>query len=597
MEGAGRSALRASGVLGSSWSLCLLTTALLVNADYAVARGVHNDSGLANVDEQSFLLEKGKPAGSLPNATVPVSYENEEMPQLAPKEEEAGNASSPLSWQHQQQLAAPLLVLPCVPPSIDEFPRDPFTQEQRLQGWLAMHFLVLAYLCCMLAIVCDEYFVPCLERLSDALKISSDVAGATVMAVGTSSPELYSAIIGSFVTEGDIGVGTIVGSAVFNILGVTSVTGIYLLSTTAQLEWYPIVRDCLLYVASVSVLAVCISDSTVHWYEAASLLLLFCVYVLVMHYNPQLKSLAVAQVDDIVAYIKSEKSAERPGKSRASAAPVAATGAPAVSDVAAPLLSTNHVSQSPLESTAAVVQARLGAATEKGYDDVSGGIRPLMGPECHAQAVAVEINGETEVGFVKPPASSETQSCAEKPGRRGCLSRTWWLVTLPASLLLRVTVPNCLLSYLCAWMVTVIGYTLNIPDSVSGLTILAAGISVPEIITTVLIVKMGFGNMAFSNLIGSNIFDILFCLGLPWLVKTLCNTGGRLRINSGALTYTTLTLLGTTVLMLVTLCAARWRLNWRVGLVCLGLYVVFLTLACCYELNYFGPFNPPTCRE
>uniref|UniRef100_A0A224Z1A5 K+ dependent ca2+/na+ exchanger nckx1 n=1 Tax=Rhipicephalus zambeziensis TaxID=60191 RepID=A0A224Z1A5_9ACAR len=611
------SALRASGVLGSSWSICLLTTAVLVHADYAVARGVHNDSGHVKVDEQSFLSEKGKPAGSLPNATVPVSYENEEMPQLAPKEEEARNASSPLSWQHQQQLAAPLLVLPCVPPSIDEFPRDPFTQEQRLQGWLAMHFLVLAYLCCMLAIVCDEYFVPCLERLSDALKISSDVAGATVMAVGTSSPELYSAIIGSFVTEGDIGVGTIVGSAVFNILGVTSVTGIYLLSTTAQLEWYPIVRDCLLYVASVSVLAVCIADSTVHWYEAASLLLLFCVYVLVMHYNPQLKSLAIAQVDDIVAYIKSEKSAERPGKSKASAdVPVAATGAPAVSDVAAPLLSTNHVSQSPLESTGLQVQARLGVTTEKGYDDVSGGIRPLMGPECHAQAVAVEINGETEVGFVKPPASLETQSCTEKPGRRGFLSRTWWLVTLPASLLLRVTVPDCrrwprlfpltfimavvwigLLSYLCAWMVTVIGYTLNIPDSVSGLTILAAGISVPEIITTVLIVKMGFGNMAFSNLIGSNIFDILFCLGLPWLVKTLCNTGGRLRINSGALTYTTLTLLGTTVLMLVTLCAARWRLNWRVGLVCLGLYVAFLTLACCYELNYFGPFNPPTCRE
>uniref|UniRef100_L7LW67 Putative k+-dependent ca2+/na+ exchanger nckx1 n=1 Tax=Rhipicephalus pulchellus TaxID=72859 RepID=L7LW67_RHIPC len=619
-----RSALPASGVLGSSWSLCLLTTALLAHADYAFPRGAHNDSGHADVDEQSFLSEKGKSAGSLPNATVPVSYENEEMPQLAQKEEETGNASSSLSWQHQQQRAAPLLVLPCVPPSIDEFPRDPFTQEQRLQGWLAMHFLVLAYLCCMLAIVCDEYFVPCLERLSDALKISSDVAGATVMAVGTSSPELYSAIIGSFVTEGDIGVGTIVGSAVFNILGVTSVTGIYLLSTTAQLEWYPIVRDCLLYVASVSVLVVCIADSTVHWYEALSLLLLFCVYVLVMHYNPQLKSLAVAQMDDIVAYMKTEKSAERPGKSKSSAAPAAGADAPAVSEVAAPLLSTNHVSQSPLEFTSAVSvvgprsgsQARLGVATERGYDDVSGGTRPLMGPERHAQAVALEINGDTEVDFVKPPASSETQSCTEKPGSRGCLSRTWWLVTLPASLLLCVTVPDCrrwprlfpltfimavvwigLLSYLCAWMVTVIGYTLNIPDSVSGLTILAAGISVPEIITTVLIVKMGFGNMAFSNLIGSNIFDILFCLGLPWLVKTLCNTGGRLRINSGALTYTTLTLLGTTVLMLVTLCTARWRLNWRVGLVCLGLYVAFLTLACCYELNYFGPFNPPTCRE
>lgn len=384
-------------------------------------------------------------------------------------------------------------------------------------------------------------------------------------------------------------------------------------------------RDCLLYVASVSVLAACIADSTVHWYEAASLLVLFCVYVLVMHYNPQLKSLATAQVDEFMAYIKSEKPAERAGKSKAPASPAVAASAPAVGEVATPLLSsTNHISQSPLESTAVVSvviprsgsQTKVGVATEKGYDDdVSGGTHPLMGPDRHAQAVAVEVNGEAEVGFARPSAPSDAGSGTDKSGRRGCPSRTWWLVMLPASLLLRVTVPDCrrwprlfpltfimavvwigLLSYLCAWMVTVIGYTLNIPDSVSGITILAAGISVPEIITTVLIVKMGFGNMAFSNLIGSNIFDILFCLGLPWFVKTLSNSGGRLHINSGALTYTTLTLLGTTVLMLVTLCAARWRLNWRVGVVCLGLYVAFLTLACCYELNYFGPFNPPTCR-
>ncbi|CAN8021534.1 unnamed protein product, partial [Ixodes persulcatus] len=108
----------------------------------------------------------------------------------------------------------------------------------------------------------------------------------------------------------------------------------------------------------------------------------------------------------------------------------------------------------------------------------------------------------------------------------------------------------------------------------------------------------GFGNMAFSNLIGSNIFDILFCLGFPWLVKTLSHSStGSLHINSGALTYTTLTLLATTVLMLVTLCASRWRLNWKVGIVCLVLYVAFIVLACCYELNFFGQFNPPTCVE
>lgn len=38
------------------------------------------------------------------------------------------------------------------------------------------------------------------------------------MAMGTSIPELFFNILGTFVTEGDIGVGTVVGSDVFNIL-------------------------------------------------------------------------------------------------------------------------------------------------------------------------------------------------------------------------------------------------------------------------------------------------------------------------------------------------------------------------------------------
>jgi sodium/potassium/calcium exchanger 4 len=28
------------------------------------------------------------------------------------------------------------------------------------------------------------------------------------------------------------------------------------------------------------------------------------------------------------------------------------------------------------------------------------------------------------------------------------------------------------------------------------------------------------GDMAVSNAIGSNVFDILLCLGLPWFIKT-----------------------------------------------------------------------------
>lgn len=59
-----------------------------------------------------------------------------------------------------------------------------------------------------------------------ALNMSNDVAGATFMAAATSAPELFVNVIGTFITEGDIGVGTIVGSAVFNILAVAACCGI-----------------------------------------------------------------------------------------------------------------------------------------------------------------------------------------------------------------------------------------------------------------------------------------------------------------------------------------------------------------------------------
>ena len=44
---------------------------------------------------------------------------------------------------------------------------------------------------------------------------------------GTSAPEFFTNIMGTFVTKSDLGIGTIVGSAVFNIFGVISVCGLF----------------------------------------------------------------------------------------------------------------------------------------------------------------------------------------------------------------------------------------------------------------------------------------------------------------------------------------------------------------------------------
>ena len=56
------------------------------------------------------------------------------------------------------------------------------------------------------------------RSLFTSLGISEDVAGATFMAAGGSAPELFTSMIGVFIAFSDVGIGTIVGSAVFNIL-------------------------------------------------------------------------------------------------------------------------------------------------------------------------------------------------------------------------------------------------------------------------------------------------------------------------------------------------------------------------------------------
>lgn len=56
-------------------------------------------------------------------------------------------------------------------------------------------FAITLYTFLGIAIVTDDYFVPSLEKISDNLNLSEDVAGATFMAAGSSAPELAVAII------------------------------------------------------------------------------------------------------------------------------------------------------------------------------------------------------------------------------------------------------------------------------------------------------------------------------------------------------------------------------------------------------------------
>lgn len=65
----------------------------------------------------------------------------------------------------------------------------------------------------------------------------------------------------------------------------------------------------------------------------------------------------------------------------------------------------------------------------------------------------------------------------------------------------------------------IIASMLSIPESVIGLTALAIGTSLPEIATCIISARRGFSDIALGNVLGSNIFNILFVLGAVALIK------------------------------------------------------------------------------
>lgn len=166
------------------------------------------------------------------------------------------------------------------------FPEDFFTNEQRRRGAVIFHILGVVYMFVALAIVCDEFFVPSLDVIIEKFKIADDVAGATFMAAGGSAPELFTSIIGVFVSFDDVGIGTIVGSAVFNILFVIGMCAIFS-RTVLSLTWWPLFRDCTFYSISLLTLIYFFRDNHIHWYEALVLFGFYLGYVSFMKWNQQ----------------------------------------------------------------------------------------------------------------------------------------------------------------------------------------------------------------------------------------------------------------------------------------------------------------------
>ena len=343
---------------------------------------------------------------------------------------------------------------------------------------LALSIFVIGLSVFLLAIITDEYFIVSLDQISQRFKIPSNVAGASLMAMGSSAPELFIAIMALFIAggaHGDVGIGTIVGSAIFNILVITGASAV---ARPAIITWHVVVRDVVMYTISLALLIVAFYDGQIVLWEAALFLLVYAAYIVVL-FNWQ--AFAPEDVEDPIEVVSDEI----------------------------------H-----LESERSGLYFRITSLVSR------------------------------VIGFFM-----------------GDPQKSYWRAFAVSIIFI------AMLSYFLVEYAVVFADELSIPPVIVALTILAAGTSVPDLFASVVVARQGRGDMAVANAVGSNVFDILIGLGLPWVMVLLIE-GGPIVVGTADLFTSTILLLGTVVLLFVFLTTGH-RLSRLEGAILIAVYVAY----------------------
>lgn len=249
--------------------------------------------------------------------------------------------------------------------------------------------------------------------VAERLRVPQIVIGLTIVALGTSMPELCVSVVSALKGTPDLAVGNVVGSNIFNALLIVGVAALVAPMTILRSTVFKDVPCAL--VASVVLLMMCQNDWVITRLDGAILFVFFLVFM------------------------------------------------------------------------------RL---TIKGATSV--------------QPVAQPAQGETTQGQTAQKAAADEAS-AKQP-MKGWLAGLWMVVGLAA------LIGG---SNLFVGGATEVARALNVSDAVIGLTIVAGGTSLPELATSVVAAKKGNSGIAIGNVLGSNVLNILFILGLTGMISPM----------------------------------------------------------------------------
>uniref|UniRef100_A0A669Q757 Solute carrier family 24 member 2 n=1 Tax=Phasianus colchicus TaxID=9054 RepID=A0A669Q757_PHACC len=550
------------------------------------------------------------------------------------EQNEGGTPDSPTSMKHEAEHDNAT-----EEHSKGEYPEDIFSLEERRKGAVILHVIGMIYMFIALAIVCDEFFVPSLTVITEKLSISDDVAGATFMAAGGSAPELFTSLIGVFISHSNVGIGTIVGSAVFNILFVIGMCALFS-REILNLTWWPLFRDVSFYIVDLILLIIFFLDNLIMWWESLTLLTAYFCYVTFMKFNVQVEE----WVKKILNRNKVEKATtgDAEGKSPTgdkddqtlTTKPRLQRGGSSASLHNS--LMRNSIFQLMIHTLDPLAE-ELGSygnlkyydtMTEEGkFKERASILHKIAKKKCQVEdserqngAANHEKGAKVEVA-VTPPSDSgpvqngiahnvdeENEEDEDQP-----LSLAWpdtprkqltYLLVLPIVFPLWVSLPDvrnprsrkffpitffgsiswiAFFSYLMVWWAHQVGETIGISEEIMGLTILAAGTSIPDLITSVIVARKGLGDMAVSSSVGSNIFDITVGLPLPWLLYAVINNFSPVTVSSNGLFCAIVLLFIMLLFVILSIAFCKWRMNKFLGFLMFGLYFVFLIVSVLLE--------------
>jgi len=350
----------------------------------------------------------------------------------------------------------------------------------------------MLYICGLLSQICDQYLVNSLEVIAEVLQLPEDVAGVTLLALGGSLPELAIHIFAT-VEGNEIGIGTIVGSAIFNMtLGVAVVC--FLTPRGQFVRRRAVLRDLIAYLLGLAVVLVFRWNGNINLSEASSMIGLYFLFIAFLFV---FRTYFDAEPLEYKGH-EGEPVIEEKGKRHSET-----------------LLDRESLLGSKSEKDE-TKESLLGAKSEDGNEpstvrsDNSGPPREATWKEKTWEL----LNAFND--FIYTPSGWIFSWTVPDSSKRRNLAPLTFLLSM-----LYVFAISFGLMSLVQWM----GCQIQIEESFSGLVILAFGASLPDLITMGTAAHRGHGAMAMSGLVGSNVFDILMGLGLPWLIYVLMYGG------------------------------------------------------------------------